>query len=400
MQRRPPRFLSDNDEPVVIGEITFDGKQVQAPVNSRRAADLKDYPTLSQRLQSDGYVAIPAFFSLDEIEEANSRIKKAIGDDYSGGDINLSTGEGSTKDMENRFRELGKDESLKGLLKHQKLQRLLKGILREGGDVEVLLEEEDDIPLDLAWLRVKGKEEKTNIHVDYHHYAPECEEDDMLRDDLYKQYNVWLRLSQEMRSSYLAVSPGSHKLKLSERKGAYPEEFQALIDRKEAKWHLMDGVFGYPGTLVLMNMRLVHASTANKERDLRISLDTRFRLRVKDERDIVYGTPPPPHWGDCKKWTRKCHKDHPQIARSSKLLLLANNHLKRSGRPFLIPDLIDLILSKLCYMCTPRWLCEPIPMAPKRLRRQATICVRVPRERQEAALNRLNARIDEFELKK
>lgn len=41
-----------------------------------------------------------------------------------------------------------------------------------------------------------------------------------------------------------------------------------------------------------MSSRLVHASTPNTSKELRVSWDARFRCSVKDGRDVVYGDLP------------------------------------------------------------------------------------------------------------
>jgi ectoine hydroxylase-related dioxygenase (phytanoyl-CoA dioxygenase family) len=63
---------------------------------------------------------------------------------------------------------------------------------------------------------------------------------------------------------------------------------------KDANWHIFDNRSGLAevGSVVIMSLRLAHGATANVSEHMRFSWDARFRCRVKDERDVVYGGDP------------------------------------------------------------------------------------------------------------
>ena len=207
------------------------------------------------------------------------------------------------------------------------------------------------------------------------------EQEDILSEDVFKSYNLWVSLKSG--SSNLALSPGSHKLKVKmtkissfshsnkqfgsqERKGPLPLEFKVMMDKGTANFAVLSGRLAEAGTLVIFNLRLAHGATQSTKDDKRISFDTRFRVRVKDDRDIVFGKGDPPHWAICEqKWSKKCFSDHPHITHQVKTMLLVNNRLKCTGKIYLFPDLLDIIFVHLSAMATPRWIKKPVPVFPR-----------------------------------
>lgn len=77
---------------------------------------------------------------------------------------------------------------------------------------------------------------------------------------------------------------------------------------------------------MLMSLRLAHGSTVNTGKTAtRFSFDARFRVPVHDERKIVYGLAPAPHWATCRKWTRKCNRDHEHLKDYVMIMLLVRD---------------------------------------------------------------------------
>jgi ectoine hydroxylase-related dioxygenase (phytanoyl-CoA dioxygenase family) len=126
---------------------------------------------------------------------------------------------------------------------------------------------------------------------------------------------VWTRLSEAPTdSSFLAVIPGSHLIEFDETAKrqckTYPDVLEERMRTQQCEWHLFDGELARPGVLIILSLRLAHGATPNLDKTMRFSWDARFRIPVVDDREIVYGFAPPPHWVTCHKWERRCSRDH------------------------------------------------------------------------------------------
>lgn len=141
-----------------------------------------------------------------------------------------------------------------------------------------------------------------------------------------------------------------------------PPSLRAKILSGTQPWHLFNHMNGR-GTVVLMSMRLAHAATPNTGKEMRISWDARFRLQVRDPRPVVYGVQgeAAPHWAECSLWEPKCHLQHVQMLPYVRTMLLVNARLRAQGEPWLLPDLLKLIMVQVWRQVTPRWCKFPEP---------------------------------------
>ena len=137
---------------------------------------------------------------------------------------------------------------------------------------------------------------------------------------------------------------------------SYPDELEEKMQSQQIRWHILDGDLGKRGVLVLMSLRLAHGATINTGKATRFSFDARFRVPIFDEREIVFGVAPAPHWATCRKWDRKCYHEHLVHMKPYVFLMLCiNARLRREGMPFLWPELMNLVFIELCRMVTPRF---------------------------------------------
>lgn len=327
-------------------------------------------------MREDGYVAFNGFFGKEltkpVLEEVialeKERSKKCKG----GLEVNLHTGMELNGPLdpvcEERWRTLGQGTAFGAMYASPNLQHMLQGLLEACGDVEV----PDFISFQLSWVRGKRKGDATEVHIDYYDI-----EEDILSEDVSKSYNVWTRLSDSPRdSSMLAVCPGSHKLDFGPaRQGrGIPDSLRAKILAGKQQWHMFRNTLNTAGTVVVMSLRLAHGATPNESpKEVRFSWDIRFRAQVKDPRDVVYGArgEDPPHWAQCLHWTRGCHLQHPHVAPYVRSMLLVNARLRAEGQPWLLPDLLNVVLFHLARIITPRWIPHE-QVFPRRLERRAT----------------------------
>ena len=351
MEESPPSHIQ-------IGSHLIPASQCESAIDSRPLLDEGEFSLLAERFDRDGYLYFSNLLYQHEAQASMVPIERLA--PKNSFEANLSTGMGIGLGNDNepgRWKSIGMMGST-NICEHAMLTSTILQVLEHDREVAVP-PKGSTIPFELIWVRGKAPGDGSEIHVDYYHVENRTKDEDLHNEHLFKSFNVWTLLSDSdpKKSSMLAVAPGSHKLdfETTRRKGVHlPPQFQQQLDEKTAKFHIVDSA--QQGGVVLLNLKLAHGATENRTDSMRVSLDARFRLRVRGAREIVYGEPPAPHWGVCQRWTPSCHLMHSEMHLFAVSWILVNKRLKAAGEVFLLPELVRLVLEYLNEMVTPLWL--------------------------------------------